>query len=363
MERHARGGRREAGAFMRRARSLLLPTVTVVAVASMPPALAARSEPSNDAFERAARITVGSLTEQSTIGATTQSGEPGCFRVGWGPQPTGATVWFRFHGGKGGLVTLDTSGSDFDTVLTVYSGTEIDQLTQVACSNDIKPSDDPPIRASEVTFHAARNETYFVQVGGYDGPSEPETGNLRLSLQPGKPPANDNFTDAEILGRVGNPSVEDERWTLGATLEDGEPACEERQRDVVDALVSELNPLDRSGSSRPEGYPIAGSVWFRYHEDGIGGPVFVQTVYSSYDNMIAVYEDRDGTLAGLRPVVCCVMDDAGERNPMTYGARFDALPDVTYAIQISRSTDESAVADSLGRLNTTFNQGHWIGYL
>ena len=61
------------------------------------------------------------------------------------------------------MVTIDTQGSDFDTLLAVYTGSSVDALTVVA-SND-----DAIGLQSEVSFTAQQGVVYHIAVDGYSG--------------------------------------------------------------------------------------------------------------------------------------------------------------------------------------------------
>ncbi|MGH2356660.1 MAG: hypothetical protein ACRDGJ_01430 [Candidatus Limnocylindria bacterium] len=103
------------------------------------------------------------------------------------PQPDdrfGHTLWYSFTG-TGGPVTIDTAGSNFDTVIAVYD----DGLNQLACNDDVEFE---PIGG---TFQAAltledtvEGATYLIQAGGFDGSlfflgvPNPEFGRLRIKI-------------------------------------------------------------------------------------------------------------------------------------------------------------------------------------
>jgi hypothetical protein len=69
-----------------------------------------------------------------TSGATTETGEPqSCSGAGYGQ-----TVWYRMTPSSG-LVTVDTFGSNFDTVLAIYTGAAVSALTLIGCNDDAAP--------------------------------------------------------------------------------------------------------------------------------------------------------------------------------------------------------------------------------
>lgn len=111
------------------------------------------------------------------------------------------TAWWRWIAPTNGTVTLDTLQSNFDTILTVYVGTRLDGLTEVAQSIDTGN-----VRQSLVTFQARAGQEYQIHVDGEDANSTGwGSAVLRLNLQPnGSPggvPGSDGFeTRGELAG-------------------------------------------------------------------------------------------------------------------------------------------------------------------
>ena len=85
------------------------------------------------------------------------------------------TVWYDFTPSSDGKLQADTRGSDFGTVLAVYTGADFDSMVLVACNNDEQPG---VIFTSLVRFNATAGQTYHFEVGGYHR----ETGNLNFHL-------------------------------------------------------------------------------------------------------------------------------------------------------------------------------------
>jgi Ca2+-binding RTX toxin-like protein len=121
------------------------------------PAPAQAVPPPNDAF--AARTTVAAIPyddPQSTLEATTEPGEP-TSQCG----PVGKSVWYQFTPATDLVLRADTLGSDFDTVLAVWTGGDLLSLAPVACSDDV-------INAQSISVFAAEaGTTYVIQAGGY----------------------------------------------------------------------------------------------------------------------------------------------------------------------------------------------------
>jgi hypothetical protein len=61
-----------------------------------------------------------------------------------------------------GMCTLSTSGSGFDTLLGVYTGTDLAGLTQVAANNNSASG----VMWSKVRFTATAGTTYYIAVDG-----------------------------------------------------------------------------------------------------------------------------------------------------------------------------------------------------
>lgn len=106
-----------------------------------------------------------------TAYATIQPGEPD-----HAAQPPFATVWWKYRRGTTANIRLSLQGSNFDTILAVYRGTAITNLTEVASNDDAPPTD---ALWSRLTFQAQANVTYRIVVGGYGGVDPPDTDGRR----------------------------------------------------------------------------------------------------------------------------------------------------------------------------------------
>lgn len=121
-----------------------------------PPADRPPPPPANDLFADA--TVIGALpfsTTQTTTSATLEPGEVIC-------GDAGATVWYRFTPAEDLVIELDTMGSNFDTVLAVFTGATVDALNPVACNDDARLT-----LQSRVVFEAAAATTYYIQLGGH----------------------------------------------------------------------------------------------------------------------------------------------------------------------------------------------------
>lgn len=87
--------------------------------------------------------------------ARTEPGEP-VLRGG------GKSVWFQWFATETGIATFTARGSAFDTLLAVYAGTKLDNLTLVT-----KDDDRGGFYTSSVKFNAERGQLYQIQLDGF----------------------------------------------------------------------------------------------------------------------------------------------------------------------------------------------------
>ncbi|MBI2514186.1 MAG: immunoglobulin domain-containing protein [Opitutae bacterium] len=136
------------------------------------------SAPSNDNFASAWTISLssGSTTVTgSSVGATKESGEPH-----HGHSNDGASIWWKWTAPSNGTLTINTLGTNFDTVLAAYTGDYVASLTQLAANDDASDSE----RRSAITFNVTAGTTYRFVVGGWD--SQWGIVVLNLSFTPGQ---------------------------------------------------------------------------------------------------------------------------------------------------------------------------------
>lgn len=131
------------------------------------------SAPINDNFVD--RLTIsgsGATVNASNVGATKELGEP---------NPAGSSggksVWWTWMAPASGQYVISTLGSNFDTVLGVYTGNSVSSLSVVA-SNDDDPNGGV---TSSVKFTATAGTAYQIAVDGVNGAS----GNIVLTVAPG----------------------------------------------------------------------------------------------------------------------------------------------------------------------------------
>ena len=142
--------------------------------------------PGADQFGIAPAIAIASNSVKgASFSATRETGEPLHYNL-----QTSNSVWYVWRAPASGIVTFDTRGSTFDTVLAVYGGT-LTRLTEVASDDD-----SGGFHTSMVSWNAQAGVDYRIAIDGVTG----ETGNyvcnwnlettgVRLPLITLKPPS------------------------------------------------------------------------------------------------------------------------------------------------------------------------------
>ncbi|MDT4952349.1 MAG: hypothetical protein QOJ02_487 [Acidobacteriota bacterium] len=135
--------------------------------------------PANDNFANAQAIAgcTGSVNG-TNAGATAETGEPSHDPGG---SVGGGSVWYQWQAPSSGSVTITTAGSPYDTVLAIYTGTSMSNLTVVllpdgktpAKSDDVDSNDN----TSTITFNATAGTVYKIAVDGWGG----ESGSIKLN--------------------------------------------------------------------------------------------------------------------------------------------------------------------------------------
>jgi hypothetical protein len=221
--------------------------------------------PANDDFAAATQLDSGLPAFGSALTklATKQAGEPD--HAG---DPGGHSVWFSWTARDDGQVVVQTCTHEWplDTVLGVYTGSNLSGLTPVASNDDGQPGRGCRSTDSLVGFSAEAGTTYMIAVDGKGG----GTGGFQLIIEGAA--RNDDFAAALPLG--GRLPV---TWgglsNRFATKQAGEP--------------------DHAGAAG------GSSVWFKWSAPR-DGTVSVDTCESAFDTLLAVYSG--GALAGLTPV-------------------------------------------------------------
>jgi hypothetical protein len=245
-------------------------------------ATAARAAaPLNDSMATPAILGVSTLSGGSASNNTdaTFVGEPtpSC------QHNTGHTVWWRYRPDVAMVVNLNTLGSDFDTVLTVYRSSK-SGLVQVACSDDNNGA------TSKIQFTASGATSYYIQIGGYSA----NTGSIRFNYS--FRVYNDVFARARV---------------------------------IIPGFTSTFINASATVSGEPSGCTSTGkTVWYKYQPTANRRVTF-DTFGSSFDSQVAVFR---GTSLGALTFLMCA-DDTDETDG-DGSASWTAQAGQTYYIQV-----------------------------
>jgi large repetitive protein len=133
----------------------------------------ARFKLAGDDFITALPLSGSSATIISAnVGMSKETGEPN--HAG---NPGGKSIWWRWTAPSSGEVTLTTAGTPFNTLLAVYTGNAVTNLTRIASDN----ASGGTTNRSIVKFAAVSGQTYNIAVDGYNAAS----GRINLSLSMG----------------------------------------------------------------------------------------------------------------------------------------------------------------------------------
>ncbi|MEG5042579.1 MULTISPECIES: bluetail domain-containing putative surface protein [unclassified Microcoleus] len=161
--------------------------------------------PVNDNFVNRSVLSGSTANATGTnVGATGETGEPA-------QNGTINSAWWSWTAPSSGTFTIDTKNSNFDTYLSVFTGSAVDSLSLIG-SND----DGGGNATSLINLNATAGTTYQIAVDGFSS----ATGAIQLNIAV-PPPANDNFANSIALtGSTANGTGSN----IGATGEVGEPS-------------------------------------------------------------------------------------------------------------------------------------------
>ena len=199
----------------------------------------------------------------------------------------GHSLWWTWIAPVTGSANITLAGSDFDTLLGVYTGTALGSLTQIAANDDFGGS-----LQSEVTFYATAGTEYHFAIDGFGG----AVGTVNFLI---RQPGNDNFVSRLFL--------------TGGTV------------DVVD---SSLNATRETGEPRILSLTNGGhSLWWSWTAPTTDN-VTITTIGSNFDTILGVY-----TGSVLSSLALVAANDDFNGNP-TSSVTFAATAGTSYQIAV-----------------------------
>lgn len=229
----------------------LLLTVSVTASGKEPHTsewtYAIQRPPVNDSFANGTVIDqLASVVTGVNLNATAESGEPASRRTSGGK-----TVWWSWSPLASGVATVSTIGSNFDTLLSVYTGSSVDRLALKAFNDDVQLG----MSASQVIFEVDSGIDYRIVVDGFRG----DSGEITLNVALNEPITNSRFSERLPVSDID-----------------------------VTLSTSNFGAFGELGEPRHVGQSPRRSVWWSWAAPR-SGPVIISTVGSTFDTVLAVY--------------------------------------------------------------------------
>ncbi len=249
--------------------------------------------PANDLCANATNLAAsGSVT--ATICGAGRDAVASCSPLSASPD-----VWYRYVPSCTGVLRLDSCQSDFDTVLTVYSGS-CGGLIEVACNED-SPMCPGTMGGSFMHAPVTAGQTYFIRVSGFAG----QAGRFDLAWELTQ--ANDSCASAMAI-------------TPGSVQGS---LCGARR---------DLSNTCQAASNSPD-------VFYSYVPASTG-LMTLNTCGSNYDTLLEVFL---GTCASLTSVACNDNHNSTTCNsgPTTSRISLSVTAGVTYTIRVSGRNNQS----------------------
>lgn len=268
----------------------LVPTIYLIRVTGFNNATGAYTlhlafEPANtspDSCPNATTVTDGTSTG-TTLGATNDAAGS-C-----GQSAASPDVWFRYTAAANCPVQVNTCGSAYDTVLSVFSDCPTAGGTEIACNDDTGGA---CALGSTITFNATINRTYLFRVSGFNNAA----GNFTLTIARQCPPT--------------GPDV----CVNALDIPEGTIAYS-----TLDATPDGTAPCGNSNTS-PD-------VWFRFTPSQ-DADLIINTCNSSFDTVLSVHSACPGTDTNT---IACNDDSCS----LGSSVRFAATRNTPYLIRVA----------------------------
>ncbi len=243
--------------------------------------------PANDNLASAQRILgISPRVTGTNVGASKESGEPNHAAV-----PGGSSVWYRWQAPQTGRVRISTEGSQFDTIIAVYTPNSSNLLVGIAANDN----ENFLTATSATSFTATANVSYWIAVEGYAGAE----GKLTLSLDYLTPPQNDRFSSPLTLSGT---NIQTSANNTGAIKEPGEP--------------------------NHAGYVGGCSIWWQWTAPA-DARVTLSTAGSRIDTLLAVY-----TGSAINALTLVAQNDEDATGTGTSSLTFMAIAGTSYRIAV-----------------------------
>jgi len=264
--------------------------------------------PPNDDLDGAIAITLPYTNTQTTAGASTADSEafPTC-------TFSEASVWYQYTPPSDKEVVFNTFGSDYDTVLGIWTG-EQHPLFEVTCNDNSTQT----TLQSQLTTTLTGGTPYFISVNGFNK----ETGTLVFAAKGFESLSNDDLADAIDISDVLPYS---------------------RSQQVTEASIEPKE--NTSICTTMDGV----SMWFQY-TPSFDTPMVLNTFGSNHDTVLSVWSGKKHPLTELNCNDDVDDDDVRSQLRMTFTANTTYYINVT-SILDTQSPDNNILVFNANPLN------------
>jgi subtilisin family serine protease len=260
-----------------------------------------------ESFDRATVLTGPNGSVSAVAGFRAQNGEPA-----HGGRTGISSTWFAWTAPSDGQAIFSTTGSSFDTAMSIYEGTALNDLREVGSNDDSSAS----ATSAEIGPMEVRSGVSY-RIAVSCGITSTSCGAVSLQwrlLTESTPPENDSHTHAtQLVGSSG--SI--------------------RARNVF--ATSQPNEPDQAGGAKAQK-----SIWYKISIAGMNTASF-NTAGTNFDTTLAVYEGSD--FDALRPL-------ASHNDDGALGAKFATTSRVTITTPRSPTTYWISVDSPTGQTGT-----------
>lgn len=237
--------------------------------------------------------------------ATVETGEPG-----HGRNAGGASVWYQWTPTTSGKVRFSLAGSNFDTLMGLYTGTAVNALGTFN-TNDDDDGTHGVGTYSGFLYEARAGVTFQIAIDGWNNGASPSRGDYTLTISPAPVgPANDDFADREFL-----------QGTLPVHLFGS----------------TNFNASHQYGEPYHAGVLAAASIWYEWTAP-ISGRVEINTIGSTFSNVLGVYTGN--SVSSLTSV--------GSSATSVPTVTFDAVAGTAYKIAVDGVVGSFQASGSIG---------------
>jgi hypothetical protein len=273
-------------------------------------------------------VALGSTTTEDTSTANPASTDP---TPTCGNNSNRRAVWFTYTNTTGSAiaVTADTFGSNYDTILSVYTGTCPTGLTTSVTCNDDSSGGGGGVQ-SKVSFTASTGTTYYILASAFTQQGGTLTFNLYTT-----PTATPTSTKAPTRVASTPPPTRTPVPTgtaTSTTTRTGTPTPTRTPGPLTGGCVNAMDitllgppytsaPIDTTAATgaTADPAPTCGNnskrkaVWFKWTSPGgpLPGSLTVSTFGSSYDTILSVYKDPTNLDCTTAVWVNCNDDSTG----------------------------------------------------